>query len=118
MKEKIKKYAEVSGTLEGAKLLFEKQIETASKSFEREEAEIYKKIVGLIDFEEMMYACIIPTYEEHVSEDVLDALINFYETPEGKQLANVTPTITLSIMQNTQKWTQKKLEQLMSIIGI
>jgi len=48
-----------------------------------------------------------PVYKKHLSEDDLDKIIQFYNTPVGKKLAEATPAITQESMQVGQQWGMK-----------
>jgi len=47
---------------------------------------------------------LIPVYKKHFTQDEVQAIIAFYETPAGKKLAEKTPMISVDSMQSAQVW--------------
>ncbi len=47
---------------------------------------------------------LIPVYKKHFTQDEVQAIIAFYETPAGKRLAEKTPMIATEAMQGSQVW--------------
>ena len=47
---------------------------------------------------------LIPVYKKYFTQDEVNAIIAFYETPTGKKLAEKTPTIAGESMQSAQAW--------------
>ena len=49
---------------------------------------------------------IVPVYAKHFTNDELDALIAFYQTPVGRKTVSVMPQVTQEAMQIGQRWGQ------------
>jgi len=49
---------------------------------------------------------IVPIYDKHFSQDDIKNLIDFYQSPLGKRLLEVTPEITREMMAAGMKWGQ------------
>ena len=47
---------------------------------------------------------LIPVYKKHFTQDEVQAIIAFYESPTGKKLAEKTPLIAGESMQSAQAW--------------
>jgi len=47
---------------------------------------------------------LIPVYKKHFTQDEVQAIIAFYETPAGKKLAEKSPMIAVDSMQSSQAW--------------
>jgi uncharacterized protein len=47
---------------------------------------------------------LLPIYQKHLSQEDLEALTAFYQTPVGKKYAEKTPLITQESMQAGQQW--------------
>ncbi|MEM8524436.1 MAG: DUF2059 domain-containing protein [Bacteroidota bacterium] len=54
-----------------------------------------------------LYDLLIPIYQEHLSEKEVDAIIVFYESPEGKSLIEKTPFIMQESMQVGRIWGEQ-----------
>lgn len=60
---------------------------------------------------ETLVELLIPVYKKHMTEDDLDKMIEFYQTPTGKKFAEKTPLIMQESMQVGQAWGAKIGEQ-------
>lgn len=62
----------------------------------------------LIEFNKTAFddlvAMLVPVYKKHLSQQDIDAVIKFYETPAGKKMAAVAPQISSESMQIGQQW--------------
>jgi len=47
---------------------------------------------------------LIPIYKKHFTQEDVQGIIAFYETPTGKKMAEQTPMITMESMQLSQTW--------------
>jgi len=55
----------------------------------------------------------VPIYDKYLSDDDVKALIQFYQTPAGQKLAQVTPSIALDLRAVSEKWAQETGRQCM-----
>ncbi len=71
---------------------------------------------SLDDLVEML----VPVYQKHLSQEDLNSLIAFYQTPAGKKYAEKTPLIMQESMQVGQQWGMQiaqKIQQKLSEKG-
>jgi uncharacterized protein len=59
-----------------------------------------------LDANELMQA-IIPVYQKHLTEEDIQAILVFYNTPAGKKLISAQPSIMQESMMIGQQWGQK-----------
>ena len=50
---------------------------------------------------------LVPVYQKHLTENDLQGMIEFYQTPVGKKYAQKTPLIMQESMQVGQQWGMK-----------
>jgi len=108
-KAKLKKMFEVSGSEKSYKVAIEqmftmfKQQKTAvpDSVWQQFEGEFLK--TSLDDLVEMLE----PVYVKSLTQDDLQQLIAFYQTPIGLKYANQTPVIMQESMQVGQQWGRK-----------
>ncbi len=55
---------------------------------------------------------VIPVYQKHLSEDEIQAIITFYDTPEGKKFIKVQPVIMQESYVIGQQWGKKIAMQI------
>jgi hypothetical protein len=109
--EKVRKLLKAQGQEEASKMAFDKMIDA------------FKKLPGLPPgflekFREKasakeMVELAVPVYAKHLDDATLDAVIAFYETPEGKKLAASFPAIQSEAMDAGNVWGQKKAMEVM-----
>ncbi|GAB3661739.1 hypothetical protein GCM10028791_36490 [Echinicola sediminis] len=56
---------------------------------------------------------LVPVYRKYLSEEELQELINFYNTPAGKKFAQSSPLIMKESMQIGQQWGMKIAQEVM-----
>ena len=71
---------------------------------------MFKSRLDTNSFVEML----IPIYDKHFSHDDIKELIQFYESPIGKKLLNVSPSITQDSYRVGEEWGQKISLDIMS----
>ena len=54
--------------------------------------------------EEALLSLMVPIYAKYYTQQDMDDLIAFYDTPLGKKLSTVQPQITLESMSVAQQW--------------
>ncbi|MCB0631532.1 MAG: DUF2059 domain-containing protein [Saprospiraceae bacterium] len=71
--------------------------------------ELWEKMEGEFKNTSMeeLVQMLAPVYYEHLSLEDLEAIVQFYESPAGKKLAEKTPLITQQSMQVGQEWGRK-----------
>ncbi len=56
---------------------------------------------------------IVPIYQRYLTQDDLEAIIAFYDTPAGKKLIETQPMILQDSMEVGQQWGQEVAQQVM-----
>ncbi|MDR1025582.1 MAG: DUF2059 domain-containing protein [Treponema sp.] len=57
---------------------------------------------------------IIPIYDKHFSQDDIRGLIQFYESPLGRKMLEVTPQITEESFAAGQEWGQQLAQDILN----
>jgi hypothetical protein len=109
--EKVRKLLKAQGQEAAAKVAFDKMLDT------------FKKLPGLPPgflekFREKasvkeMVDISVPIYAKHLDDATIDAVIAFYETPEGRKLAAAFPALQSEAMDAASVWGQKKAMEVM-----
>jgi hypothetical protein len=110
--EKVRKLLRLQGVEELSKLTFDKMLDQ------------FKKLPGLppgfvAKFREKtsvqdIVDLSIPSYVSHVDDSTLDALITFYESPEGRKFAAQMPVIQTESIDAGAAWGQKKALEILA----
>ena len=59
---------------------------------------------------------LIPTFKKYFTQQEVQAMITFYETPTGKKMAEMTPLISMEQMQLTQTWAMGLMGKIQSYL--
>ncbi|WP_026631531.1 DUF2059 domain-containing protein [Dyadobacter alkalitolerans] len=108
-KAKLKKMFEASGSEKSYKVAIEQMFTMFKQQKTTVPDSIWKQFEGeflktsLDDLVEMLE----PVYVKSLTQDDLQQLIAFYETPVGKKYASKTPIIMQESMQVGQQWGRK-----------
>lgn len=117
-RQRIERLLEVTGALKIAEMMsvaVTRQMTNAVKqarpdippeSFDIVAEEVNSVISGEMITEGGFVDLIIPVYAKYFTNDELDALIAFYETPVGRKTVGVMPQVTQEAMQIGQRWGQ------------
>ena len=54
----------------------------------------------------------VPIYAKYYTEEDLDNIIRFYETPSGRRLADAQPTIATDAMGVAQQWAMQFAQKM------
>lgn len=66
---------------------------------------------GKTAFEDLV-TLLIPVYKKYLTQQDVDAVIKFYETPVGKKMAETAPLISSESMQVGQQWGIQVAEKI------
>ena len=69
----------------------------------REEMEKEMKNTAFNDLVDML----VPIYQEYLTQEDLEEVIKFYQSPAGKKLGSSAPHISMATMQAGQQWGMK-----------
>ena len=103
-KEKILKLLEVNGVRKNLE-------QTFTQTVAQVPIENQKELNQLLNVQELL-TVIAGTYDKYYSDEDLDNLIKFYESPTGKKLLSNTPQVMKDTMDATLKHLQAKIPSL------
>jgi hypothetical protein len=111
----VKKYMEASGSLAAFKSAISGMLGNFKTMNTSVPDEVWKEFetellgTSVDDLVNML----APVYEKHMTENDLNEVIKFYNSPVGKKLAEKTPAITEESMQAGQVWGQAVAQKVM-----
>lgn len=117
-KETLRKYFKATNSDEVFDVTIKQMISSLKKTY----TEIPAKHWDLMEEEflksgkEELVDLIAPIYIKYFTKEDLDKIIEFYNTPIGKKLAEKTPAITQESMKVGQKWGMKLSQRLLDRI--
>jgi len=111
MRNKIEKLLDVSNALAVNKKIVQKQFEPLSEFVGKEKLESIQK--NLI---EKSKKTLIENYQKYMPEASLDALLAFYDTPEGKQAAEAYEIIALENFNSSFQHGKEMAEEMLAEI--
>lgn len=109
---KIKQLMELTGTGKMAVQVVDQIISTTAVRNPKVDPKFWEEFSKSINPEDMINL-IIPVYEKFYSEEDIDNMIIFYNTPTGKKMIQVLPDLTQESMRVGQQWGMKIAEDIM-----
>lgn len=105
--DKIRNLMEVAGFTDATKEQIEQSFTLAKNSplF----ADLYKEHFNWKEFEEL----VIPFYEDHFSEEEIDAILEFYNSEVGLKILNFNEGGSNDMMKVLDKWVGEKYNAVM-----
>ena len=76
-------------------------------------SEFWDKFREKLDIDDLLFAC-IPAYDKYYSHDEIKQLLEFYGTPLGKRVIEITPMLTQDTMAIGQKWGEKLGQEIVN----
>jgi hypothetical protein len=110
--EKVRKLLRLQGMEALAKLTFDKMLDQF-KSLPGLPSGFLEKFREMASVEEIVDLS-VPSYVNHLDDSTLDALIVFYESPEGRKFSAQMPVIQTESIDAGAAWGQKKALEVMS----
>ena len=101
--EKIKQLLELSGSAKLGVQVMNVMIPQFSKVYPDVDKKIWDEIMTEVNVQDLI-DLIIPIYEKYYTEEDIDQLIQFYNSPIGKKSVEMMPFITQESMQAGQAW--------------
>lgn len=101
--EKIKNLMNLTGSGNLGVSVVNNMIDSFKKSLPNVENAFWNEFKKEIIAEDLVNL-IIPIYDKHFTENEIDELIAFYNTPIGKKMISTLPTITQESMLAGQNW--------------
>lgn len=110
----LKKYLEASGSLETFKSAIGSMMGSFKSAYPSVPAEIWNEFEKEFSNTSMddLVTLLAPVYEKHLTENDLNEVIKFYNSPAGKKLAQKTPGIMQDSMQAGQVWGRQIAEKV------
>ncbi len=117
-RQRIEQLLEVTGALNIAKMMSEAVTRNMTNAVKQARPDIPSEALDIVEEEvndvisDAMVAeggfvdLIVPVYAKHFSNDELDTLIRFYQSPVGTKTVRVMPQITREAMQIGKTWGQ------------
>jgi hypothetical protein len=109
---KIKQLMELTGTGKMAVQVVDQIISTTAVRNPKVDPKFWEEFSKSINPEDMINL-IMPVYEKFYSEEDIDNMIIFYNTPTGKKMIQVLPYLTQESMRVGQQWGMKIAEDIM-----
>lgn len=112
-REKIKTLLELSGSSKLGVQVAKTMIDAFKKNYTDVRAEFWEEVAKEISADDLI-KLVIPIYEKYYSEEDIDQLINFYRSPIGKKMQEVTPLLTQESMAAGQVWGREIAEKVVA----
>jgi hypothetical protein len=113
--EKIKNLLEMTGSGKLGVQVANNMISVYQKSYNMVDKKFWDDFIKEIKAEDLVNL-IIPIYDKYYTEDDIDQLTSFYNTPTGKKMIETLPIVTQESMTAGQAWGkligEKVIQQL------
>jgi hypothetical protein len=110
--ESVQKLMDISGAGELGKMMMSQMMPAMKQSIPDASEEFWQDVAAEMNFDQLITS-IIPVYQQHLSEDDIQAVLQFYATPAGKKLISSQPMIMQQSMQIGQQWGQSVFMKVM-----
>jgi hypothetical protein len=110
--EKIKKLLELTGSAKLGNQILKSLIASYQKAQPNINQEYWTEFEKKFNTEELLINLIIPIYEKYYTEEDIDQLISFYNTPIGKKMIATAPLIMQESMTVGQNWGMQIAEKI------
>jgi hypothetical protein len=110
--ESVQKLMDISGAGEMGKMVMSQMMPVLKQSIPDASDEFWQDVTAEMNFDQLLTS-IIPVYQQHLSEDDIQAILQFYTTPAGKKLISSQPLIMQQSMQIGQQWGQSVFIKVM-----
>lgn len=111
--ESVQKLMEISGAGEMGKMMLSQMMPALKQSIPDASEEFWQDVASEMNFDQLL-SSIIPVYQQHLSEEDIQAILQFYTTPAGKKLISSQPLIMQQSMQIGQQWGQSVFMKVMA----
>jgi hypothetical protein len=110
--ESVQKLMDISGAGEMGKMMMGQMMPALKQSIPDATDEFWQEVIAEMNFDQLL-SSIIPVYQQHLSEEDIQAILQFYTTPAGKKLISSQPVIMQQSMQIGQQWGQSVFMKVM-----
>lgn len=108
---KIKKLMEITGSGNLGKQVITNIITSYKETYPNVNPKYWEEVVKEADADEFV-RLLTPIYAKYYTEEDLDGLIKFYETPLGKKVIATLPGISAESMAVGQKWGEELAQKI------
>lgn len=110
--ESVQKLMNISGAGELGEMMMSQLMPALKQSIPDASDEFWQDVTAEMDFDQLI-ASIIPVYQQQLTENDIQAILQFYTTPAGKKLISSQPVIMQQSMQIGQQWGQSVFMKVM-----
>lgn len=71
----------------------------------------FDEVVKELDVKEYIKR-VVPVYQKYYTQEDIDALNKFYDTPVGQKVIRVQPQLLTDVMQVGREWTQETIQKI------
>ena len=103
--ESIKLLMQQTGAKDMASQMMQQMLPSLKRFAPDAPEAFWEKAMHKMDMDKMV-ALIIPIYQKYLTEEDIQAVIQFYNTPTGKKFIKVSPNIMQESMIAGQQWGQ------------
>ncbi len=112
-REDIEKLLRVTGSAQMGIQVMNQMIESMKTAMPQVPAEFWSEFQKEVDPDELTQL-VVPVYDRYLTHDDVKQLIAFYETPAGKKLVSVQPSIVKDSMRAGETWGQQVARRVLS----
>ncbi|MEP1446662.1 MAG: DUF2059 domain-containing protein [Paraglaciecola sp.] len=110
--ESVQKLMDISGAGALGEMMMSQMMPALKQSIPDATEEFWQDVAAEMNFDQLITS-IIPVYQQHLSEEDIQAILAFYNTPSGKKLISSQPLIMQQSMQIGQQWGQSVFMKVM-----
>jgi hypothetical protein len=108
-KDKIKNMLELTGSVKLGVQIAQNVISSFREKYTHIDQHFWDELEKEIKPDELINT-VIPIYEKYYTEDDIDKIILFYNSPVGKKMIEMTPLILQESMTSGKNWSQQIAE--------
>jgi hypothetical protein len=111
--KKIKQMLELNGSANVSMQVIKTMLTQFEKLYPKVDKEVWEEFAKEIKAEDLI-ALIIPVYDKYYTEEDIDQLIVFYNSPIGKKVTETLPAISQESMVAGQAWGKQLAEKVIA----
>lgn len=109
--QRIQEILEVTGSGELGLQMMHAILEPMRSALPQVPAEFWDGFIARVDVDELE-DLIVPIYEKHFTDEELDAMLEFYQTPAGRSMLSKMPAVMQESIAVGQEWGQRLAEEI------
>jgi hypothetical protein len=110
---KIRQMLELNGSLNVSKQVMKTILASFEKLYPKVDKQIWEEFAKEIKTEELI-ELVVPIYDKYYTEEDVDQLIVFYNSPIGKKVTETLPAISQESMIAGQAWGKQLAEKVIA----